>query len=323
MCFPPFPYTFIEFFFVTLHRDFALIAFPPLICHLTSPFTIPFSEGGADLNAPAIMAKKRILFISQEINPYLPASPISSLGRLLPQQIHGKDYEVRTFMPRYGSVNERRNQLHEVIRLSGMNIIINDNDHPLILKVASLQPARIQVYFIDNDDYFQKLDSDIDVVGSNRPDNDERALFFARGTVETVRKLRWEPEVIHCSGWMTAINPMFLRKMFVTEPSYANCKIVYDTLDASLNAPLDPQIIRKLKEDGISAKELAKFKDIVADTNLLHIMAIEYSDGVIFRNEPSEKVRDYVQKKGIPFVVIPIENTDSATYLEFYHSLQK
>lgn len=268
------------------------------------------------------MAKKRILFISQEINPYLPANPVSSFGRLLPQQIHGREYEVRTFMPKYGSVNERRNQLHEVIRLSGMNIIINDNDYPLIIKVASLQPARIQVYFIDNDDYFQKLDSDNDIIGSNRPDNDERVIFFARGTVETVKKLRWEPEIIHCSGWMTAINPMFLRKMFITEPSYANCKIVYDTLDVALDAPLDSEIIRKLKEDGIAAKELAKFKDIEADTDLLHIMAIEYADGVIFRKEPSGKVLDFIKKKGTPYIVIPIDNTDSEAYLDFYKSLQ-
>ena len=123
------------------------------------------------------MADKRILYVSQEVKPYLPETPESLIGNKLPQSIQDKKYEVRIFMPKYGGINERRNQLHEVIRLSGMNIIIDDTDHPLIIKVASLQPSRIQVYFIDSDDYFQKSKSDVDDFGSNRTDNDERAIF--------------------------------------------------------------------------------------------------------------------------------------------------
>ncbi|MDE5795637.1 MAG: glycogen/starch synthase, partial [Muribaculaceae bacterium] len=134
------------------------------------------------------MSAKRILLVSQEIAPYVPSGDIASLTRNIAQGVHSRASEVRTFMPKYGTVNERRNQLHEVIRLSGMNIPIDDNDHPLIIKVASLQPSRIQVYFIDNDDYFQKCDDDADAVGTNRTDNDERTLFFARGTIETVKK---------------------------------------------------------------------------------------------------------------------------------------
>ena len=162
--------------------------------------------------------------MSQEIAPYLPKGELSNLGRELPQAMQAAGYEVRTFMPKYGAVNERRNQLHEVIRLSGLNIPISDADHPLILKVASMQPSRIQVYFVDNDDYFLKSDDDSDDVGSNRDDNDERAIFFARGTMETVKKLRWEPDIIHCSGWVTSLVPMYLRRMYADDPSFADAR---------------------------------------------------------------------------------------------------
>ena len=145
------------------------------------------------LGKVVVMAKKRVLFISQEIVPYLPESEMANIGRFLPQGIQEKGKEIRTFMPRYGCINERRNQLHEVIRLSGMNLIINDTDHPLIIKVASIQSARMQVYFIDNDDYFQRKHTIADEKGAFLPDNDERSIFFARGVFETVRKLRWLP----------------------------------------------------------------------------------------------------------------------------------
>ena len=147
------------------------------------------------------MAKKRVLFISQEIVPYLPESEMANIGRFLPQGIQDKGKEIRTFMPRYGCINERRNQLHEVIRLSGMNLIINDTDHPLIIKVASIQAARMQVYFIDNEDYFQRKHTISDEEGNFFPDNDERSIFFARGVFETVRKLRWAPDKGGSQRW--------------------------------------------------------------------------------------------------------------------------
>ena len=144
------------------------------------------------------MESKKVLFISQEITPYLNETKLSKIGRYLPQGIQERGKEIRTFMPRYGSINERRNQLHEVIRLSGMNLIIDDTDHPLIIKVASIQSARMQVYFIDNDDYFQRKHTVSDASGKEFEDNDERALFFARGVIETVKKLRWAPDIVHC-----------------------------------------------------------------------------------------------------------------------------
>ena len=150
------------------------------------------------------MAKK-ILFINQEIVPYVPDSELALMGKALPQVMQEGGHEIRTFMPKWGNINERRGQLHEVIRLSGMNLIIDDTDHPLIIKVASIAQTRIQVYFIDNDDYFSKRQMTIDENGVDYADNGERAIFFARGVLETVKKLRWVPDIIHVQGWMGAV----------------------------------------------------------------------------------------------------------------------
>src|SRR5574344_2030197 len=171
------------------------------------------------------MAKK-ILFINQEISPYVPDSDLSLMGRLLPQTIQEKGHEIRTFMPKWGNINERRGQLHEVIRLSGMNLIIDDTDHQLIIKVASIQQSRVQVYFIDNEDYFTKRQMDIDEAGIPYPDNGERAIFFARGVLETVKKLRWTPDIIHCQGWMSAVVPFYAKTAYRDEPQFANAKII-------------------------------------------------------------------------------------------------
>ena len=160
------------------------------------------------------MAKKKILFINQEITPYVPDTDLSLMGKALPQAIQEKGYEIRTFMPKWGTINERRGQLHEVIRLSGMNLIINDTDHPLIIKVASIVNTRVQVYFIDNDDYFTKRRMITDENGEDYADNGERAIFFARGVLETVKKLRWVPDVIHCQGWMSAVVPLYIKTAY-------------------------------------------------------------------------------------------------------------
>ena len=181
------------------------------------------------------MAKKtKILFINQEIAPYVPDSSLSLMGRALPQAIQEQGHEIRTFMPKWGIINERRGQLHEVIRLSGMNLIINDTDHPLIIKVASIQSTRIQVYFIDNDDYFTKRQMAIDENGEEYTDNGERAIFFARGVLETVKKLRWVPDIIHCQGWMSAVVPFYIKTAYHEEPSFANTKVVTSLFSKSL-----------------------------------------------------------------------------------------
>lgn len=270
------------------------------------------------------MAKKRMLYITQEVAPYLPADDFSTYGRELAKGLHENGYEVRIFTPNYGLVNERRNQLHEVIRLSGLNIVINDQDHPLIIKVASLQPWRIQAYFTDNDDYFQKDANDVDAVGSNRKDNDERSIFFARGASETVKKLRWEPEVIHCAGWITALTPVYLRKMMRTEALYENSKIVYEVMPGEVSGGIDPRIFDKLADDDIENIEQLRTEN--TNTNTLHLLAINNSDAVIFNMEnPSEELLNAAKEKGIPFITRAElgENVDAEKYSDFYESLKK
>lgn len=269
------------------------------------------------------MTNKRILFINQEINPYLPAGPVSSFGKNVTVGMQGKGFEVRTFMPKFGNVNERRNQLHEVIRLSGMNIIIDDNDHPLIIKVASLQPSRIQVYFIDNDDYFQKLDSDEDSVGSNRADNDERAIFYARGSMETAKKLRWDPKIISVAGWISALVPMYIKKMYSDDTSFKGAKVVYTVVPGKVSAPIDERIFAKLKEDGFTARDTKKFQGLPLDTNLLHRMAIDYSHAIIVQDpEVDPELLEYIKSTGKPLLLPEqIEAGGNDAYAEFYNSL--
>ena len=172
------------------------------------------------------MDAKKILFIAQEITPYLPESEIATICRNLPQGIQERGREIRTFMPKFGNINERRNQLHEVIRLSGMNLIIDDTDHPLIIKVASIQAARMQVYFIDNEDFFQRKHTVCDENGNEYEDNDDRSIFYVRGVLETVKKLRWQPDVIVCQGWASAVVPFYVKTAYSEEPSFAESKVI-------------------------------------------------------------------------------------------------
>ncbi len=277
---------------------------------------------GAEKSSEAIMNEKRLLFVTQEIAPYIPSSETASRGKDILQKMHSKKYEVRTFMPKLGAINERRNQLHEVIRLSGLNIPINDADHPLILKVASLQPSRIQVYFIDNDDYFQKEETDEDPIGSNRNDNDERALFFARGSIETIKKLRWDPKIVHCSGWITALLPLYLRKQTADAPMLKKAKVVYTVLPGEITGTFDTEFLRKLAEDGVQKAELKKYKDLPADTKMLHRMAIEHSNAVIFDTDPDPELLKIVEEKGIPFLTPDkLGETPAETIADFYESL--
>ena len=193
------------------------------------------------------MDAKKVLFITQEITPYLPESEISTICRNLPQGIQERGREIRTFMPKFGLINERRNQLHEVIRLSGMNLIIDDTDHPLIIKVASIQSARMQVYFIDNDDYFQRKNIVGDDDGTEYPDNDERSIFYVRGVLETVRKLRWIPDVIHCHGWMSALTGLYIKRMYADDPCLRHAKVIYSLYNDGFKQPFPADFYKKLK----------------------------------------------------------------------------
>ena len=270
------------------------------------------------------MAKPRILFFSQEIAPYLPASENSRFGKDLPTAMQGRKYEVRTFMPNFGAVNERRNQLHEVIRLSGVNVVINDADHPLIIKVASMQPSRIQVYFVDNDDYFQKSDDDADEAGSNRADNDERAIFYARGAVETAEKLRWEPDIIQVSGWISALIPLYIKRIFNESPDFKNSKVVYTVLRYPEVAPIDAAIFDKLAENGVQPAEIEILRKLPFDSRILDRIAIEYADAVVFNSEePDAELLEAVKKRGIPFMALNPEADNAENYFNFYQSLKE
>ncbi len=269
------------------------------------------------------MSPQKVLFISQEINPYLPETPISALCRQLPQAIQEKGYEARMFMPKYGCINERRNQLHEVIRLSGMNLIIDDTDHPLIIKVATLQNSRMQVYFIDNDDYFQRHPaSELETVSSPE-DNDERSIFFVRGVAETVKKLRWDPVIIHCSGWITAAAPAYFKRVYNDDPSFKKAKIVYSLLDDELVAPLDPTMPKKMKMDGVSDKQTGSIRNKTIDHNALCRLAMDHADAIVQgRANVNPELIEYAKNTGKPFLPYPGEDAEAfKAYTEFYDSL--
>ncbi|MFT4524934.1 MAG: starch synthase [Bacteroidia bacterium] len=223
--------------------------------------------------------KERVLFVSQNITPYLPESPMGLVGRHLPQGIQERGREIRTFMPRFGCINERRNQLHEVIRLSGMNLIIDDNDHPLIIKVASIQAARMQVYFIDNEEYFKRKFVFDDADGTFYADNDERAIFFCRGVIETVKKLGWAPDIIHCHGWMTAILPFYIRTAYKDDPIFENAKIITSVYDDAYQGELNTAMADKIVFGDLEKEEAAIFGQ-TGHTSLVKAQ-IKYSDALV------------------------------------------
>lgn len=268
------------------------------------------------------MDVNKVLFISQEIAPYLADNEFSLFGRDLPQAIQEAGVEVRTFMPRYGIINERRNQLHEVIRLSGLNIVIDDTDHPLIIKVATLQPSRMQVYFIDNDDYFLRHTSEGLETAIMPADNDERIIFFVRGVVETVKKLRWEPSIIHCTGWVTSLTPLLLKRVYADDPSFVNTRIVYSLYDNNFEGTLDPRMAEKLRMDGFTDEDIKSLLGSDVDCRMLNKIAIDYADAII-QSSPTidPELIEYAKNSGKPFLPYSGEENIAEKYLEFYRSL--
>ena len=254
------------------------------------------------------MAKRKILFINQEIAPYVPNSDMSLMGRDLSQAIQEKGYEIRTFMPKWGTINERRGQLHEVIRLSGMNLIIDDTDHPLIIKVATIQSVKVQVYFIDNDDYFSRRHMDKDENGQDYPDNGERAIFYARGVLETVKKLRWVPDIIHCQGWMSAVIPLYIKTAYHDEPSFTNTKVVTSLFPKSMTSDLGDNFKRCVEFRDATAELLQPYKDNFTFEELGKL-AIDYSDGVVQADHKvDQELLKYTQDKNVPLLQYPNEN---------------
>ncbi len=264
----------------------------------------------------------KILFISQEIFPYLPESEIANQGRYLPQAMQERGKETRTFMPKFGSVNERRNQLHEVIRLSGMNLIINDTDHPLIIKVASIQSARLQIYFIDNEDFFQRRNTVVDDAGEEYEDNDERTIFFTRGVMETVKKLRWTPDVIHCQGWMTALAPLYIKKAYNEDPFFKKSKVVYSLFEDEFQKPFRPSFADHLLLEGIKPEHLTNVKGKEIDYEALSKLAIDFSDGVIQSSKNvNQQVLNYIDDNKIKFLPFVDKEDYADDYIKFYESL--
>ncbi|MCX6284108.1 MAG: glycogen/starch synthase [Bacteroidetes bacterium] len=266
------------------------------------------------------MEKTKVLFVTQEITPYLKDSHMGMIGRYLPQGIQEKGREIRTFMPRYGNINERRNQLHEVIRLSGMNLIIDDTDHPLIIKVASIQQARMQIYFIDNEDYFQRKHTFYDKNNKFFADNDERAIFYSRGVIETVKKLGWGPDIIHCHGWMTSLVPLYIKKAYPDNPLFSDTKIIISLYDDDFADSMNKNFPEKVKLDGINAKDLKHYKT----ANFVNLMksAIDFSDGVII-GSPSvnPEVMDYLKNTDKPFLEFQPMDRYIDAFSEFYDEI--
>jgi starch synthase len=264
------------------------------------------------------VSKNKILYVSSEIYPYLPESVIATRQRTLSQAMQEYGGEIRTFMPRWGTINERRNQLHEVIRLSGMNLIIDDNDHQLIIKVASIPSARVQIYFIDNDDYFHRKAALVDENGTQFPDNDERAIFFARGVLETVKKLRWEPTVVHCHGWFSSIVPIYLKGSFATDPVFRGSKIVVSLYNDGFGGTLDAATRQKIENEGMNDPAL-QILDNPSYENLMKLV-IDYADGVVIEEKlTSQTLADYARRSGKP-VLEWDPGRSTAQYMDVYHT---
>ncbi|MXV13966.1 glycogen/starch synthase [Hufsiella ginkgonis] len=261
------------------------------------------------------MAKTKLLFITPEMSPFLELTKISEITRQLPMAMQEKGFEIRILMPRFGSINERRNRLHEVIRLSGMNIIIDDNDNPLIIKVASIPSARMQVYFLDNEEYFQRKHVFRD--GNNKffEDNDERLIFFCKGALETVKKLGWAPDVVHCHSWMTSLVPAYLKTIYKDDPTFKNSKIVYSIYEDGFTETLNPEFVRKATLNGVLPEHLDAYK--AGDIQALHTGAVSYSDAVVLGNEGlSEELLKYVKNSAKPVI-----QAGSALDYENYYNL--
>ena len=247
------------------------------------------------------MEKARILYISQHIVPFLPATQMSSVSRNLPQGVHEKGREIRVFTPRFGKINERRHQLHEVIRLSGMNLNVDDTDHPLVIKVASIPTARMQVYFIDNEEYFKRKAVLHDAKDKMFEDNDERSIFFVRGVLETVKKLGWAPDIIHCNGWMTSLAPLYLKQVFNKDPYFADSKVICSIYDEGFEGSLDKRMAEKMKADGLSEESLEPISTPTFDA--LNNLAIAHADGLIVGSENiSDATMDAMKSTGLPML---------------------
>ncbi len=264
-----------------------------------------------------LMKDKRILYVSSEVVPYLPETEMASTAFNAARKAHSKGVQTRIFMPKFGVINERRHQLHEVIRLSGMNLIINDMDMPLIIKVASIPKERMQVYFIDNDEYFKRKAIFTDEDDKLFDDNDERAIFFAKGVIETVKKLNWAPDIIHIHGWMASLLPLYLREFYKEEALFSHSKIVTSIYNNDFEGTLHEGLMEKVQYDKIDDSKI----ETLQTPTYINILknAIENSDAVIKGSETvSDELLQFIEEKNKPFLDYQTEETLTEAYLDFY-----
>ena len=266
------------------------------------------------------MEDKRILYVSSEVVPYLAENEVSLLSYDVPKMINDQGGQIRIFMPRYGNINERRHQLHEVIRLSGMNLVVNDLDMPLIIKVASIPKERIQVYFIDNDEYFKRKATFSDEDGVMYPDNDERAIFFAKGVVETVKKLNWVPDIIHVHGWLASLLPIYMKHYYKDEALFSETKIVTSVYSQSFDGTLDTEMINKIKFDGVPQDAIQEL-EMPNYENLIKA-AVKHSDGVIIASENvSSSLTKFIESSEKPFLPFAAKDKFAEAYTNFYKGM--
>lgn len=266
------------------------------------------------------MEDKRILYVSSEVVPYLAENEVSLMSYDVPKMINDQGGQIRIFMPRYGNINERRHQLHEVIRLSGMNLVVNDLDMPLIIKVASIPKERIQVYFIDNDEYFKRKATFTDEDGVLYPDNDERAIFFAKGVVETVKKLNWVPDIIHVHGWMASLLPVYMKHFYKNEALFSETKIITSVYGQSFDGNLDIEMINKVKYDDVPHEAIQELETPNYE-NLIK-SAVNHSDGVIIASSTiSTSLTNFIESSQKPFLPFTTKENFASAYTEFYKKL--
>ncbi len=274
----------------------------------------------SEFSKPVFMTNKRVLYVSSEVIPYLPETEISSMSFEAPKMVNDRGGQIRIFMPRFGNINERRHQLHEVIRLSGMNLVINDMDMPLIIKVASIPKERIQVYFIDNEEYFKRKATTSDENGQLFEDNDERAIFFAKGVVETVKKLNWAPDIIHVHGWMASLFPIYLKKYYQDEPLFQDSKVVLSVYGEGFEGTLNPAMHEKISFDNLDEATVERFKE-PSYTNLM-TAAVENSDAIIVgSNEIPKELSKAIDGVSVPRLDFKSREEFADAYYDFYNSL--
>lgn len=268
------------------------------------------------------MTSKKVLFISQAIEPFVPETPMSKLGKIIPHSIQEMGNEIRTFQPKWGNVNERRNQLHEVIRLSGLNVIINNTDHSLLIKVASVQSTHVQVYFIDNEDFFNKRLAESDAKNKEYGDNYERSIFYTRSVIETIKKQRWYPDVIHCQGWISGTAPFFIRAAYQDEMPFTNTKVVYSLHGTKLKKPLPENYKDCLAFRNITPESIEQYGMPLKSFTDYAKFSLSFCDGIIQAQKgASPELVAFAKEKGIP--TLPYEATDNPgqRYADFYESL--